>query len=82
MEIRSAADQPNCARTAPKKKGLQKSLAVPTEPRTGSCSMLEPEHNSCVIAEIALVIIAATETVPKPSEHKIELGRPDSDRFC
>src|ERR1700740_1531693 len=45
-------------------------------------SALKPEDNASVVAEITLIIIAAAKPVPKPRQHIVDLGSPDSDRFC
>jgi hypothetical protein len=46
-----------------------------------SVCLLEPKNDSSPIAEIALVLVALSETVAEPRQHKIKLCGPDSDGF-
>lgn len=52
--------------------------------KTTTCyrSQLEPENDARVVAEVALVVVAASKTVAKASQKKINLRRPNGDRFA
>jgi hypothetical protein len=45
-------------------------------------SQLEPENDTCVIPEVALVVVASGKAVSEPSENEIKLRRPDGDGFA
>jgi hypothetical protein len=42
---------------------------------------LEPENDSSVVPEVALVVVATTKAIAESSQHKIKLCRPNGDRF-
>ena len=41
--------------------------------------MLEPENDSAVVAEVALVLVAMSKAVAEPREHEIKLRGPDGE---
>jgi hypothetical protein len=43
---------------------------------------LEPENDSSVVPEVALVVIATSKAIAEPSQHKIKLCRPNGDGFA
>src|SRR5690348_5579842 len=45
--------------------------------KTSILSLLEPDHHAAVIAEVTLVVVAPSEGVAEPGQHKIKLCRPD-----
>ena len=49
--------------------------------KTSILSLLEPDHHAAVIAEVALVVVARSEGVAEPGQHKIKLCRPDGKVF-
>src|SRR5690242_9685122 len=54
----------------------------PQPPRVETTTKLEPEYDACVVAEVALVVIAARKGVAEPSQHEIKLCRPECDGFA
>jgi hypothetical protein len=45
-------------------------------------SKLEPENDTSVVPEVALVVIATTKAIAESSQHKIKLCRPNGDGFA
>ena len=47
-----------------------------------SASRLEPENDTSVVPEVALVVIPLSEIIAEPGQHIIKLPRPNSDGFA
>ena len=55
----------------------------PRPPRVeNNDSQLEAKNDASVVPEVALVVIAASKGVAKPSQHEIKLHRSDGNGFA
>ena len=49
--------------------------------KTSILSLLEADHDATVIAEVTLIVVAPSESVAEPGQHKIKLCWPDGNVF-